>query len=158
MFEAAGDKPEEGEDDIKSSCCSATDALGYTFATMAGTKVQCMPFNNFDDTLSLSKWNLPPSAIGDSSNFDAMGLLTSNKGSPMHAIVEYRIWTSAVISLPKAPSSMGRRAPPIPGKLILTFAPLTSAQRLEASTGSTTEVARDSMSYMGKLLLKFMLP
>ena len=36
MFEAAGDKPEEGEDVIKSSCCSATDALGFTFATMAG--------------------------------------------------------------------------------------------------------------------------
>ena len=32
--------------------------------------------------------NLPPSAIGDPSNLDAMGLLAANKGKPMEAIVE----------------------------------------------------------------------
>ncbi|MBA0559600.1 hypothetical protein Golob_016555, partial [Gossypium lobatum] len=32
--------------------------------------------------------NLPPSAIGDPSNLDAMGLLAANKGSPMQCIVE----------------------------------------------------------------------
>ncbi|CAL5435878.1 unnamed protein product [Camellia sinensis] len=32
--------------------------------------------------------NLPPSAVGDSGNLDAMGLLASNKGRPMEAIVE----------------------------------------------------------------------
>ncbi|KAG6470595.1 hypothetical protein ZIOFF_071669 [Zingiber officinale] len=32
--------------------------------------------------------NLPPSAIGDPSNLDAMGLLAANKGKPMHGIVE----------------------------------------------------------------------
>lgn len=33
--------------------------------------------------------NLPPSTIGDDSNFDAMGFLNSNRGSPMQAIVEH---------------------------------------------------------------------
>ncbi|KAI4343532.1 hypothetical protein L6164_010870 [Bauhinia variegata] len=32
--------------------------------------------------------NLPPSAIGDPSNFDAMGLLAANKGRPLQGIVE----------------------------------------------------------------------
>jgi len=32
--------------------------------------------------------NLPPSALGDASNFDAMGLLAKNKGVPMEALVE----------------------------------------------------------------------
>ncbi|CAI8619265.1 unnamed protein product [Vicia faba] len=32
--------------------------------------------------------NLPPSAIGDPSNLDAMGLLSANKGRPMEGIVE----------------------------------------------------------------------
>lgn len=32
--------------------------------------------------------NLPPSAIGDPSNLDAMGLLAANKGRPMQGIVE----------------------------------------------------------------------
>lgn len=31
---------------------------------------------------------LPPSAIGDPSNFDAMSLLAANKGKPMEAFVE----------------------------------------------------------------------
>ncbi|XP_044504152.1 ribonuclease TUDOR 1-like [Mangifera indica] len=32
---------------------------------------------------------LPPSAIGDSGNFDAMGLLAANKGRPMECMVEH---------------------------------------------------------------------
>jgi staphylococcal nuclease domain-containing protein 1 len=32
--------------------------------------------------------DLPPSAIGDPSHLDAMGLLAANKGRPMEAIVE----------------------------------------------------------------------
>lgn len=32
--------------------------------------------------------NLPPSAIGDPSNLDAMSLLAENKGRPMEGIVE----------------------------------------------------------------------
>lgn len=32
--------------------------------------------------------NLPPSALGDPSNFDAMGFLAANKGLPMEAVVE----------------------------------------------------------------------
>ncbi|PWA48369.1 ribonuclease TUDOR 1 [Artemisia annua] len=32
--------------------------------------------------------NLPPFAVGDPSNLDAMSLLASNKGKPMEAIVE----------------------------------------------------------------------
>ena len=31
---------------------------------------------------------MPPSAIGNPSNLDAMGLLAANKGSPMQGIVE----------------------------------------------------------------------
>ena len=31
---------------------------------------------------------MPPSAVGDANNLDAMGLLASNKGRPMQAIVE----------------------------------------------------------------------
>lgn len=31
---------------------------------------------------------LPPSAVGDPSNLDAMGLLSANKGRPMQGIVE----------------------------------------------------------------------
>lgn len=31
---------------------------------------------------------LPPSAIGDPSTFDAMGILAANKGRPMQGIVE----------------------------------------------------------------------
>ena len=36
----------------------------------------------------LSIRNLPPSAIGDPSNLDAMGLLNANKGRAMQGIVE----------------------------------------------------------------------
>ncbi|GFY80228.1 TUDOR-SN protein 1 [Actinidia rufa] len=169
----------EGDDESKSleNRALAVRVVFNTLQSIAGDHSlkalkwhQCMPFNNFDDTLSLSQWNLPPSAIGNSSNFDAMGLLASNKGSPMHAIVEQVRdgSTLRVCLLPdfqfvqvfvdgiQAPSSMGRRAPPktvvIPeisyDELIgeastEVHAPLISAQRLEASAGCTNEVARD---------------
>lgn len=32
--------------------------------------------------------DLPPSAVGDSNNFDAMALLAAKKGSPLEAIVD----------------------------------------------------------------------
>ncbi|XP_057475055.1 ribonuclease TUDOR 2-like [Actinidia eriantha] len=113
--------------------------------------------------------NLPRSAIGDPSNFDAMGLLASNKGRPMHAIVEQVCdgSTLRVYLLPEfqfvqvflagiqAPS-MGRRA--ASETVIVTektsgvtngeasaspLVPLTSAQRVAASSASSLEVSPD---------------
>ncbi|GFZ17287.1 TUDOR-SN protein 1 [Actinidia rufa] len=113
--------------------------------------------------------NLPPSAIGDSSNFDAMGLLASNKGSPMQAIVEQvrdgstlRVYllpdfqfVQVFVAGIQAPS-MGKRAPletvvvpeinsdELNGEASTEpHAPLTSAQRLTVSARSTNEVAPD---------------
>ncbi|GAA0140103.1 hypothetical protein LIER_42601 [Lithospermum erythrorhizon] len=45
--------------------------------------------------------NLPPSAIGDSSNFDAICLLAANKGKPMEALVEQVRDGSKVYLLPE---------------------------------------------------------
>ncbi|XAR50415.1 Micrococcal nuclease [Bertholletia excelsa] len=113
--------------------------------------------------------NLPPSAIGDPSNFDAMGLLAANKGRPMEAIVEQvrdgstlRVYllpefqfVQVFIAGIQAPS-MGRRAATenFVGVEITSDeangeassepqAPLTSAQRLAASAASSVEVAPD---------------
>lgn len=141
---------------------------------------------------------LPPSAIGDSSNFDAMGLLDANKGKPMQAIVE-QIRDGSTLRVYLLPDfqfvqvfvagiqvavmffegllcivmlchfgfnfdfdflnqspSMGRRATvetPVETEITPSEAngdssadpraPLTSAQRLAASTASITEVAPD---------------
>lgn len=113
--------------------------------------------------------DLPPSAVGDSGNFDAMGLLAANKGSPLEAIVEQVRdgSTLRVYLLPKyqfvqvfvagvqAPS-MGRRGAAVEtvpepevayeegnGEAAVEGRPaaLTSAQRLAASTNN--EVAAD---------------
>ncbi|KAJ7945200.1 Ribonuclease [Quillaja saponaria] len=110
--------------------------------------------------------NLPPSAIGDPSNLDAMGLLAANKGSPMQGIVE-QVRDGSTLRVYLLPEfqfvqvfvagiqspSMGRRAAPesvvetetvgettvdVPGE---PRAPLTSAQRLAGSTA--TETAAD---------------
>ncbi|XP_019416742.1 PREDICTED: ribonuclease TUDOR 1-like isoform X2 [Lupinus angustifolius] len=111
--------------------------------------------------------NLPPSAIGDSSNFDAMGLLAANKGAPMEAIVE-QVRDGSTIRVYLLPEfqfvqvfvagiqspSMGRRAVvesvvesevtaddtngDAPGK---PQGPLTSAQKLAASASAETTVA-----------------
>ncbi|XP_061369869.1 ribonuclease TUDOR 1 [Gastrolobium bilobum] len=108
--------------------------------------------------------SLPPSAIGDPSNLDAMGLLAANKGRPMEGIVEQVRdgSTLRVYLLPEfqfvqvflagiqAPQ-MGRRAAPesvvepevtadetngdVPGE---SRAPLTSAQRVAASASAQT--------------------
>ncbi|THU53720.1 hypothetical protein C4D60_Mb10t17430 [Musa balbisiana] len=113
--------------------------------------------------------NLPPSAIGDPSNFDAMGLLAANKGRPMQGIVEQvrdgstlRVYllpefhfVQVFVAGVQAPS-MGRRPTndTIPETEVSTDdtngeisgesqQPLTSAQRLAASSLSTTEVAPD---------------
>ncbi|XP_074569657.1 ribonuclease TUDOR 2-like isoform X1 [Curcuma longa] len=113
---------------------------------------------------------LPPSAIGDPSNLDAMGLLTANKGKPMHGIVEQvrdgstiRVYllpefqfVQVFVAGIQAPS-MGRRPAvndAIPENSIIanetneeiageTQQPLTSAQRLAASSPSLAEVAPD---------------
>lgn len=113
--------------------------------------------------------NLPPSAIGDPSNLDARGFLDANKGSPMEAIVEQvrdgsslRVYllpdfrfVQVFVAGIQAPS-MGRRATvePVAEAEIPsgeangessgeTRAPLTSAQRLAASSATITEVAPD---------------
>ncbi|KAG5014400.1 hypothetical protein JHK82_020087 [Glycine max] len=114
--------------------------------------------------------NLPPSAIGDSSNFNARALLDANKGSPMEGIVEQARdgSTLRVYLLPEfqfvqvfvagiqAPQ-MGRRAVPesatesevtadatngdVPGE---PRAPLTSAQRLAASTSALASASAET--------------
>ncbi|KAI7979273.1 Ribonuclease TUDOR 1 [Camellia lanceoleosa] len=113
--------------------------------------------------------NLPPSAVGDSGNLDAMGLLASNKGRPMEAIVEQvrdgstlRVYllpdfqfVQVFVAGIQAPS-MGRRAAlettvgievssdePNGEASAEPNAPLTSAQRLAASSASSTEVSPD---------------
>ncbi|XP_022771297.1 ribonuclease TUDOR 1-like isoform X2 [Durio zibethinus] len=111
--------------------------------------------------------NLPPSAIGDPSNLDAMGLLAANKGSPMQGVVEQvrdgstlRVYllpdfqfVQVFVAGIQAPS-MGRRAA-VETVVDLNSdeqngdasaeprAPLTSAQRLTASSAATPEVAPD---------------
>ncbi|CAH9104639.1 unnamed protein product [Cuscuta europaea] len=113
--------------------------------------------------------NLPPSAIGDSSTFDAMGLLDANKGKTMKAVVEQirdgstlRVYllpdfqfVQVYVAGIQAPST-GRRATaetPIETEITSSEAngdsstepsgQLTSAQRLAASTASITEGAPD---------------
>lgn len=106
--------------------------------------------------------NLPPSAVGDPSNLDAMGLLASHKGKPMEAIVEQvrdgsslRVYllpefqfVQVFVAGIQAPS-MGRRTtqePTIPIEVPSeetngennnseSRGPLTSAQRISASSG-----------------------
>ncbi|XP_057970333.1 ribonuclease TUDOR 1-like [Malania oleifera] len=112
---------------------------------------------------------LPPSAIGDPSNLDAMGLLAANKGRPMQGIVEQvrdgstvRVYllpefqfVQVFVAGIQAPS-MGRRAPSetVVETLVVSDeqngevsaesrSPLTSAQRLAVSTSSPAEVAAD---------------
>ncbi|OIT07317.1 PREDICTED: ribonuclease TUDOR 1-like [Nicotiana attenuata] len=112
--------------------------------------------------------NLPPSAMGDPSNLDAMGLLASNKGKPMEAIVEQvrdgstlRVYllpdfqfVQVFVAGIQAPT-MGRRvaAETVVNNDITSDEPngesssepraLTSAQRLAASKASIAEVAPD---------------
>ncbi|XP_042498409.1 ribonuclease TUDOR 1 [Macadamia integrifolia] len=113
--------------------------------------------------------NLPPSAIGDPSNLDAMGLLAANKGRPMQGIVE-QVRDGSTVRVYLLPDfqfvqvfvagiqspSMGRRA--VVETVIDSEVtsdepngeasgeprlPLTSAQRLVASATSSTEVSPD---------------
>ncbi|KAK7291504.1 hypothetical protein RIF29_06702 [Crotalaria pallida] len=108
--------------------------------------------------------NLPPSAVGDPSNLDAMGLLAANKGKPMEGVVEQvrDASTVRVYLLPEfqfvqvfvagiqAPQ-MGRRAaresvvePEVAADVTNgdvpeePRAPLTSAQKLAVSTFTET--------------------
>ncbi|GMY15245.1 ribonuclease TUDOR 1 [Fagus crenata] len=113
--------------------------------------------------------NLPPSAIGDPSNLDAMGLLAANKGRPMQGIVE-QVRDGSTIRVYLLPEfqfvqvfvagiqspSMGRRAviesaaetegttdEPNGNVSAESRAPLTSAQRLAVSAASSAEVSPD---------------
>ncbi|KAM2075632.1 hypothetical protein ACFX1T_038489 [Malus domestica] len=124
-----------------------------------------------------SKRNLPPSAIGNSGNLDAVSLLAENKGRPMECLVEQVRDGSTVRAylLPdfqfvqvfvagiQAPS-VGRR--PITSDIVAEpettsdktngdvssepRAPLTSAQRILASTASSVEVAADPFALEAK--------
>ncbi|KAI3512755.1 hypothetical protein L1887_20074 [Cichorium endivia] len=112
--------------------------------------------------------NLPPSAVGDPSNLDAMGLLASNKGRPMEAIVEQvrdgsslRVYllpefqfVQVFVAGIQAPS-MGRRTMVEPATITEVPSeelngdsnneirgPLTSAQRVTVSS-TYNEVAPD---------------
>ncbi|KAJ4897482.1 TUDOR-SN protein 2 [Raphanus sativus] len=119
--------------------------------------------------------SLPPSAVGDSGNFDAMGLLAASKGKPMEAIVEQvrdgstiRVYllpefqfVQVFVAGLQAPS-MGRRS--TQETVVETDAasapngdasaeprgPLTSAQRLAASAVSSVEVSSDPFAMEAK--------
>ncbi|EXB79410.1 nuclease domain-containing protein 1 [Morus notabilis] len=109
--------------------------------------------------------NLPPSALGDPSNLDAMSLLAANKGSSLQGIVEQvrdgstvRVYllpdfqfVQVFVAGIQAPS-VGRRAT-VDAVVEVernsdangdasaeTRAPLTSAQRVAASTAASNEV------------------
>ncbi|KAL7152664.1 hypothetical protein ABFS83_04G113800 [Erythranthe nasuta] len=113
--------------------------------------------------------DLPPSAVGDGGNFDAMALLAAKKGSPLEAIVDQvrdgstiRVYllpefqhVQVFVAGIQAPSA-GRRA--AAESVIATESPsgeqngdstteargpLTSAQRLAAGTGNMVEVPAD---------------
>ncbi|GER45585.1 nuclease domain-containing protein [Striga asiatica] len=113
--------------------------------------------------------DLPPSAVSDSSNFDAMALLAAKKGSPLEAIVD-QVRDGSTIRVYLLPEfqhvqvfvagiqspSAGRRAASdaVVGTEVAsneqngdstseTRAPLTSAQRLAASSVPTVEVSAD---------------
>lgn len=119
---------------------------------------------------------LPPSAIGDPSNLDAMGLLAANKGRPMEAIVE-QVRDGSTIRVYLLPEfqfvqvfvagiqspSMGRRTATEStvetegtteerngDAAVESRAPLTSAQRLAVSATSSIEVAPDPFGLEAK--------
>ncbi|KAM1097623.1 hypothetical protein ACFX15_014510 [Malus domestica] len=124
-----------------------------------------------------SKRNLPPSAIGNASNLDAVSLLAENKGRSMECIVEQVRDGSTVRAylLPdfqfvqvfvagiQAPS-VGRR--PVTSDIVAEpettsnktngdvssepQGPLTSAQRILASTASSVEVSADPFALEAK--------
>ncbi|KAM0982066.1 ribonuclease TUDOR 2-like [Malus sylvestris] len=124
-----------------------------------------------------SKRNLPPSAIGNASNLDAVSLLAENKGRSMECIVEQVRDGSTVRAylLPdfqfvqvfvagiQAPS-VGRR--PVTSDIVAEpettsnktngdvssepRGPLTSAQRILASTASSVEVSADPFALEAK--------
>ncbi|KAI4383006.1 hypothetical protein MLD38_008892 [Melastoma candidum] len=120
--------------------------------------------------------NLPPSAIGNPSNLDAMGLLAANKGRPMQGIVEQvrdgstlRVYllpefqfVQVFLAGVQAPSA-GRRAVTenVPeaeaaseeASGVASSEPqssLTSAQRLAVSTATSNEVAPDPFGLEAK--------
>ncbi|GLT39904.1 hypothetical protein SLA2020_140700 [Shorea laevis] len=143
---------------------------------------QCLGcFKKASDAAEASIRNLPPSSIGDSSNFDAKGLVDANKGKTLKAIVEQvrdgstvRVYllpdfqfVQVFVAGIQAPS-MGRRPTSeiIVEKEITAVeanggvsaeprAPLTSAQRLAGSTGAGTEVAPEPYALEAKYFTEF---
>ncbi|OMO52308.1 hypothetical protein COLO4_37280 [Corchorus olitorius] len=120
--------------------------------------------------------NLPPSAIGDPSNLDAMGLLNENKGRPLQGIVE-QVRDGSTVRVYLLPDfqfvqvfvagiqspSMGRRvAAETVNETNLTNddsngdasaeprAPLTSAQRLSASSAAAAATGADPFAAEAK--------
>ncbi|KAL6562823.1 Translin-1 [Orobanche hederae] len=99
--------------------------------------------------------DLPPSAVSDSSNFDALALLAAKKGNPLEAIVDQYFGTIRLNFVDQSPSP-GRR---IASEAVVateiasteqngestaeTRAPQTSAQRLASSSASMFEVPAD---------------
>ncbi|KAI3944395.1 hypothetical protein MKW98_006556, partial [Papaver atlanticum] len=105
--------------------------------------------------------DLPPSAIEDPSNLDAIALLAANKGKPMQGIVE-QVRDGIFVAEIQSPS-MGRRAPVetvVEPEAASTneanedasaeSRPLTTAQRLAASLASSNEVVPDSFGREAK--------
>lgn len=114
--------------------------------------------------------NLPPSAIGDSSNFNAMALLDANKGRPMQGLVEQvrdgstlRVYllpefqfVQVFVAGIQAPAVARRPAAIAEADTTMSeetngdvstaeaVAPLNSAQRLAASTASTASTGQQS--------------
>ncbi|KAL6493779.1 Translin-1 [Orobanche gracilis] len=113
--------------------------------------------------------DLPPSAVSDSSNFDALALLAAKKGSPLEAIVD-QVRDGSTIRVYLLPEFQHVQVlvagvqSPSPGRRIAsdavvateiaspeqngdstaeTRAPQTSAQRLAASSASMFEVPAD---------------
>ncbi|GLT83908.1 hypothetical protein SLE2022_021720 [Rubroshorea leprosula] len=127
-----------------------------------------------------SKRILPPSSVGDSSSFDAKGLVDANKGKTLEAIVEQvrdgstvRVYllpefqfVQVYVAGIQAPS-MGRR-PTLEAAAEKEItadednvvsaeprAPLTSAQRLAGSTGAGAEVAPEPYALEAKHFTEF---
>ncbi|KAM7273402.1 hypothetical protein ACFE04_028066 [Oxalis oulophora] len=126
-------------------------------------------WNKDPEAVQKSVRDLPPSAIGNASNFDAEGLVAANKGKPLQAIVE-QVRDGSTVRVYLLPDfqfvqvfvagvqspSMGRRGTSetvvVPDVTTVgsngavgaeSKGPLTSAQRLAVSSGSSTEVAAD---------------
>nr|GEV02114.1 ribonuclease TUDOR 2-like [Tanacetum cinerariifolium] len=105
-----------------------------------------------------SNRNLSPPTVGDPSNLDAMGLLASNKGKPMEAIVE-QVRIYLLLEFQNHQRRRTTQEPALPIKVpsdepngnsnAESRGPLTSAQRVAASLGFT-EISPDAFGREAK--------